>query len=503
MTCLPLRMRSIQAILLLFNLVLIAPVFAQDYDIVISNGRVMDPETGLDAIRNVGIRGEAVVAISDRTLHGETEVDATGLVVSPGFIDLHAHGQSARANEFQAMDGVTTALELESGVPDVAMFMATRAGNAVINYGASVSHGALRTWSMSEHEGDLDAMVAKMQEAGEATDELLGLLSDTLASGRYKELEPARYPVLWRRLEKGLTDGALGIGMPHAYYPGVAPDETFHLFAFAAEQGAPIYTHVKGMGVSGVQEVVSNAVATGAPLHIVHINSSSLSQYQTNLDVILGAQERGADITTEAYPYTAASTGIQSALFDDGWQEVMGISYGDIQWQDTGERLTEETFNKYREEGGVVIIHLMKPEWIKAILSDPRVMVASDGMPYAPGAHPRSAGTFSRFLGRYVRDQEMISLMGGLAKVTLMPAERLEAISPQMKRKGRIQIGSDADITIFSAENIIDTAEFEGGLSYSEGVQYVLVNGQFVVWDGELVEGARPGRGILGKKAVF
>ena len=253
---------------------------------------------------------------------------------------------------------------------------------------------------------------------------------------------------------------------------------------------------------AAVQEVVANAVATGASLHIVHINSSSLGTYKTNLGVILGAQERGADITTEAYPYTAASTGLQSALFDDGWQENMGISYGDIQWQDTGERLTEETFRKYRDEGGIVIIHIMKEEWIKDILSDPRVMVASDGMPYAPGAHPRSAGTFSRFLGHYVRDQEVISLMGGLAKITLMPAERLEAISPQMKRKGRIQIGSDADITVFSADKIIDTANFESDLSYSTGVQYVLVNGQFVVWDGELVEGARPGRAILGRNVV-
>ncbi|MBT8061295.1 MAG: amidohydrolase family protein, partial [Gammaproteobacteria bacterium] len=168
-----------------------------------------------------------------------------------------------------------------------------------------------------------------------------------------------------------------------------------------------------------------------------------------------------------------------------------------------GERLTEESFNKYREQGGIVIIHLMKPAWIKAILSDPRVMVASDGMPYAPGAHPRGAGTFARFLGRYVRDQELMSLIGGLTRMTLMPAQRLEAISPQMKRKGRIQIGSDADITIFSEEKIIDTADFESELSYSEGVRYVLVNGQFVVWDGELVEGARPGRAILGRAAVY
>ncbi|MBT5220775.1 MAG: amidohydrolase family protein [Woeseia sp.] len=479
-------------------------VIAQEsYDIVIVNGRVMDPETGLDAIRNVGIRGEAIVAITEGPITGDVVVDATGLVVSPGFIDLHAHGQSARANEFQAMDGVTTALELESGVPDLAQFIAMRSNDAVINFGASIAHGALRTWSMPEHEGNLNEIVARMVEEGGATDDLIDAFYATLAKGQYEELDPEHYPTLWRRLEQGLNDGALGVGMPHAYYPGVSHDEIFRLFEFAADHSTTIFTHVKGMGTTGVQEVVSNAVATGASLHIVHINSSSLWSYQTNLDIILGAQDRGADITTEAYPYTAASTSIESALFDEGWQETMRISYGDVQWQDTGERLTEETFNEYRKQGGIVIIHLMKPEWIKAILSDPRVMVASDGMPYAPGAHPRGAGTFSRFLGRYVRDQEVISLMGGLAKMTLLPALRLESISPQMKRKGRIQIGSDADITIFNEKKIIDTADFESELSYSDGVHYVLVNGQFVVWDSELVEGARPGRAILGRGAVF
>ena len=477
---------------------------AQDsYDIVILNGRVMDPETGLDAIRHVGIRGETIVAISQSPLSGTTEVDAKGLVVSPGFIDLHAHGQSARANEFQAMDGVTTALELESGVPDMQHFLGDRDGDAPINYGASISHGALRTWSMPEFAETIDRAAAASGAGGANREAALEAFYDALGQGRYQELDPERYPVLWERLAKGLGEGALGIGMPHQYYPGVSHDEIFRLFRFAAEQVVPIYTHVREMGVTGMQEVVANAIATGASLHIVHMNSSSLWSYQTNLDLILGAQERGADVTTEAYPYTAASTSIESAIFDEGWQEKLGISYGDIQWQDTGERLTEETFNRYREEGGVVIIHLMQEEWIKAQLSDPRVMVASDGMPYAPGAHPRSAGTFSRFLGRYVRDQEILSLMGGLAKVTLMPAQRLESIAPQMKRKGRIQLGADADITIFSAETIIDTADFEGELTYSEGVEYVLVNGQFVVWDGELVDGARPGRAILGRKVVF
>lgn len=483
---------------------LLVPALAQNsYDVVIANGRVMDPETGLDAIRHVGIRGQSIVAISKEPLQGQTVVDASGLVVAPGFIDLHAHGQSARANDFQAMDGVTTALELESGVIDMQSFLTRREDDAVINYGASIAHGALRTWAMPEYADTFSEAVVDVREAGQVDPDVWYRLYEIAEQGSYEELDSQHYPELWKRIAEGLQGGALGIGMPHQYYPGVSYDEIFRLFQFAANHEAPIYTHVRDMGIAPMQEVIANAVATGASLHIVHMNSSSLWDYQTNLDLILGAQERGADISTEAYPYTAASTSIQSAIFDDGWQEKLRISYADLQWQDTGERLTEKTFDQYREEGGVLIIHMMKPEWIQAVMADPRVMVASDGMPYAPGAHPRSAGTFSRFLGRYVREQGVLPLMDGLRKITLMPADRLAGIAPQMKRKGRLQLGADADITIFDPTHIIDTAGFEDDLSYSEGVEFVLVNGEFVVRDGALVGGARPGQPVLGRQIVF
>ncbi|HSG46974.1 MAG TPA: amidohydrolase family protein, partial [Longimicrobiales bacterium] len=316
---------------------------AQPYDIVLAGGRVMDPETGLDAVRWVGIRGETVAAISAEPLEGRTVIDATGLVVAPGFIDLHAHGQSARANEYQAMDGVTTALELESGVPDMAAFLARRGGDAVVNFGATIGHGAARTWVMPQYAPELEAALAAGRSAGQDDAQGWMRLYDAAAAGRYEALAPDQYPALWARLEAGLRAGALGIGMPHQYYPGVTRDEIFRLFQFAALQGAPIYTHVREMGVAPIQEVVANAVATGASLHVVHLNSSSLWDYRTNIDLILGAQERGADITTEAYPYTAASTALQSTIFDEGWQDRLRISYGDLQWQDTGERLTEET----------------------------------------------------------------------------------------------------------------------------------------------------------------
>lgn len=468
------------------------------YDVVIANGRVIDPETGLDGIRHVGIVGDRIAAISTGPLDGTTVIDAAGLVVSPGFIDLHAHGQSARANEFQALDGVTTALEMEGGVPEVAAFLRDREGDATVNYGATVAHMAARTAAMPEYAAAIEAMREQMEREG--APEIIESMQALQRAG-YETLEPEHYGALEAELLRGLREGALGFGVPHQYYPGANHDEIFRVFEMAAKYEAPIFTHVRGMNIAAMQEVIANAAATGAPLHIVHVNSMSLWNIATVLDLIAGAQARGVDVTTEAYPYTAASTGLESSIFDDGWQERLQISYGDIQHQDTGERLTEETFRRYREEGAIVIIHMMKPEWIELAMKTPFVMVASDGMPYAPGAHPRSAGTFARFMGRYVRELELMPLIDAVAKVSTMPAKRLEAFSPQMTRKGRIQVGADADITIFDPGTILDTATFEEDLSASVGVQHVLVNGVAVVRDGELVAGARPGRAVVGRYA--
>jgi Amidohydrolase family len=261
-----------------------------------------------------------------------------------------------------------------------------------------------------------------------------------------------------------------------------------------------VFTHVREGNIAAIQEVMADAAITGASLHIVHINSMALADIKVALDMVATAQKQGLDITTELYPYTAGSTSLRSVIFDPGWQERLKISYGDLQWVATGERLTEESFNRYRgEQDGTVIIHMMKPEWIKMGIQAPFTMIASDGMPYAPGAHPRSAGTFSRVLGRYVREQNTLSLMAALSKMTIRPAKRLEGIAPVMRFKGRIQVGCDADITVFNPNKIIDTATFEKGLSFSEGIQHVMVNGTFVVKDGKTVSGVYPGRAIVGK----
>ena len=454
----------------------------------------MDPESGLDAVRYVGISGDQVSEISTQPLEGRTVVDVRGLVVAPGFIDLHAHGQTNEANEFQVHDGVTTALELETGMPFVGAFIRSREGKALINFGATVGHGMLRTTVMPDFEAVGDRVRTELEARLFENADYLALMK-----GAYERLYSDGLARLKAKLELGLREGSLGIGMEHQYFQGATREEIYRVFQWAEGWEVPIFTHVRAMGIDAMQEVIANAAATGASLHIVHVNSMSLGELPTVLELIAGAQQRGLDVTTDAYPYTAASTFLQSSIFDEGWQERLQISYEDLQWQDTGERLTKENFESYRGKGGIVIIHMMKPEWIGLAMRTPFVMVASDGMPYAPGAHPRSAGTFSRVLGRYVREQGVLKLMEALRKMTLMPARRLEGIAPSMTNKGRVKVGADADITVFDPDKVLDTATFEKGLSFSKGIEHVLVNGTFVVREGETVTGAKPGRAVLGR----
>ena len=491
-------------IVLLALLVFAAGASAQPrYDVLIEGGRVIDPETGLDAVRHVGVVGDRIASVSTAPLSGSladggVRIDASGLVVAPGFIDLHAHGQSTDANRYQARDGVTTALELEWGYPSVGDWLAARKGQAIVNFGASASHGMTRSLVIPEIGDRIDPNTLDRAAAGSNP---LRDFQTVASEGFYLQLARSEMPRLRERLQRSLEEGALGIGMAHQYYPGADHVEIFQIFKFAASMRVPIYTHVRSMTVAAMQEVVANAAATGAALHIVHVNSMSLHNLPTVLDLIGSAQRRGIDVTTEAYPYTAGSTGIQSAIFDEGWQDRLGISYGDVQWEATGERLTAENFERYRSEGGTVILHVMTEEMVDLAMATPFVMVASDGMPYAPGAHPRSAGTFARVLGRYVRERGTLDLPLAIRKMTLMPAQRLETASPAMQRKGRIQVGADADITIFDPDTVVDTATFESGPAFSVGIPHVLVNGSFVVRDGENVVGAFPGRAVIGRYA--
>ncbi len=450
-----------------------------NYDLVISGGRVMDPESKLDAVRNIGIRDGKIAAISTSPLSGKTAIDAKALVVAPGFIDLHEHGQDARNYQFQARDGVTTSLELEVGTDDVDKWYAAREGKALINYGVSIGHIPVRMAVMHDTASWIPTADAARRVA--TPDDMKQML----------EL-----------MEHGFHEGALAEGMGINYTPAATHQEIIEMFRVAAKYGASVHVHMRYSGVkepttglAALEEVIAVSAETGAPLHVVHITSMELKATPDAIAMIEGARRHSIDVTTENYPYTAGSTSIESTVFDPGWQEAQGITYKDLQWAATGERLTAETFEKYRKEGGVVVIHSIPEEDVRIALANPNIIVASDGMRITgPKVHPRGQATFARVLGHYVREEKVLDLMTALRKMTLLPAQRLEKHAPMFHDKGRIRVGADADITIFDANRIIDKATFTDPLEYSEGIQVVLVNGMPVVKDGQLVEGVTPGR---------
>jgi len=454
---------------------LAAPVLAQQYDIVLANGRVMDPESNLDGVRNVGIRGGKIGAVSESALQGRVVVDVRGLVVTAGFIDLHSHGQTPENYGFKARDGVTTALELEVGVNPVSAWYGARESRALINFGATSGH--------------IPARMAVMHDSGQF------LPRDAAVTNT---ATPEQVRQILELVRQGLDAGALGIGLGIAYVPKTSRAEILELFQLAAERRVPIYVHMRNAGplepgaIDALQEVLADGAATGAAVHIVHITSMGLRETPVLMTMIQGAQRRGLDVTTEAYPYTAAMTDLSSAVFDTGWQEHLGgISYGDLQWALTGERLNADTFVRYRKQGGMVVIHSIPEEIVRLAVGRPLVMIASDGVLENGKGHPRGAGTFARVLGRYVREQHAIELMDALRKMSLMPAQRLG-----IQSKGRLQVGADADITVFDAARVIDRATFDNPAQYSDGIPYVLVNGAFVVQNSELQGQATPGRGL-------
>jgi N-acyl-D-aspartate/D-glutamate deacylase len=452
---------------------------ASGYDIVIANGRVMDPESGLDAVRNVGISAGKIRVISVESLKGKTVLDANGLVVAPGFIDLHEHAQEPRNYQFQAHDGVTTSLELEVGTDDVDGWYAQREGKALINFGVSAGHIPVRMKVMHDPGNFLPT--------GDAA---------------HRQATPQEVEEIKNQIHHGLERGALAVGMGINYTAAAAHDEIVEVFRVAAAENASVHVHLRHAGLKepttglvGIEEVIAAAASTGAPLHVVHITSMGLKNTPQLIAMVRGSQSRGLDVTTECYPYTAGSTNLESAIFDPGWQERQGITYKDIQWSKTGERLTAESFEKYRKEGGLVVIFSIPEAAVRTAIADPMVMIASDGVPVTGAkVHPRGQGTFSRVLGHYVREEKTLDLMTALRKMTLMPAQRLQKRAPAFKDKGRIREGADADITVFDPQRVIDKATFDDPLQYSSGIQFVLVNGVPVVSNGELVEGVFPGR---------
>lgn len=465
-------------------------------DIVYAGVRAIDPETGLDAVRNIAVNGDRIVAVSRASLKGRRTIDARGLVAAPGFIDIHSHATTREAAGYQAKDGVTTRLELEIGTWPVSAWYRAKQGRELLNYGTSVGHTAVR-YFIQKGEGatGLAALRDPMEKFGakEAGEPLSDAASLRLAA----------------LLDQGLDEGAIGIGSGTQYAPGISRREMLDVTAAAARSATCLFTHIRygnlvepDSAFEAVQENMANAAATGACVHVAHINSMAMRDAPFMAALIAGARRRGVDITTEIYPWGGSVDSVRSHFFDPGWEKRWGVSVGDLQSRSTGKRLTQAEFDALRAgtADDRVIMHMNSEATIAALLRDPSVMVVSDGGRIeGANGHPRSAGTFARLLGHYVRETKTVDLAEALRKITLMPAQRLEAFVPAMKRKGRLQPGMDADIVIFDPRTVGTRATYGDAARYSEGFLYVMVNGVLVVDRGKLVDAVSPGRPIFSK----
>ncbi|NIR45338.1 MAG: amidohydrolase family protein [Gemmatimonadetes bacterium] len=443
-------------------------------DIAIVRGRVVDPASGTDRVTNVVIEGERIVGITDGPVTAERVIDASGLVVAPGFIDILARITPAREPQrYKIKDGVTTVINMHGGPVDIeAYYGAFAADGSLVNYGTTVGHTGLRA------------------AAG--------------ARDRYAPATPEQIAEMQRAAGLAIEAGALGIGFGINYVPGSSYEEIIAMFEVASRYVVPAHVHSRYKGsvfpetiVQSVQELIAAAAITGASTQVVHLASSGVGSMAAALDMIEGARRHGIDIMADIYPYQANSTRLESALYDPGWQERFGgITYDSIMLVETGERLNEETFEYWREKGATIITFFIPKDEMLMALRHPHVMVASDGIIVDGKGHPRGAGTFARAVGRFVREEGYLTLMEALRKVTIMPAQRLEDTAPSMRQRGRLSVGAYADITIFDPNTLIDRATYREPARYSEGVRYVLVNGQLVLERGAFVQAAAPGKAI-------
>jgi N-acyl-D-glutamate deacylase len=483
------------------------------YDLVINGGRVLDPASGLDAVRSLGIEAGKIAEISATPLEGREAIDARGQIVGPGFIDYHAHGGTLLSGRLQAFDGVTTAIEAEVGQLPVSM-----AYEKAAQEGRATNYGWTASWGL-----------ARMQVLGGiATDGSMRAFKRGTRNDRWTgQASPEEEKKILELVEGGLKDGALGIGLINGYAPHVPHAEIRALSRLAARYGVPIMTHPRFWGgadpggdIAATQEIISNAITTGAHWYICHI---SLASVETSQGMIAAARKAGAHIDVEALVSETGSTFLGADFLAP--EELPHFSRGfipsDILYY--GEPIPdEEELIRLRETDPTALIFLLHRDSVNNLahratqrksFDFPRTILASDGMPwqdrqgnYIPGdtwplpaeawAHPRSQATFTRFLELWVREWREFTLMDAFRLGAYNPARALEEEVPALKLKGRIQIGADADLLVFNLDEIDVRATLKDPVPHTEGMRYVLVHGVPIIREGKLDLQATPGQPV-------
>jgi len=495
-------------------------VQAKDFDLVILNGRVMDPESGLDGIRNLGIKEGKIAVISKKAIDGKEKIDASGHVVAPGFIDGHAHTTDIPLGQKALLrDGVTTAMELEGGALPVDKWYAKLAGKSQTNYGASVGASAART--------------AVFDPNYLSTTPSADIIYD-MFSGAHVTLDTytrvptdAQIKQILALVEEGLKQGGLGVGVTPGYIVnGYSSQEVIGVQKLAGKYGR--FSHVHGRfssqvppatGILSFQEFIASAGAYGGGLILAHFTAQALDLTKPTIEWVEALRAKGAPVILELYPYNygASGTGVGADyLKPDNYQKNMGRSYGDIINTATGERLTKQTYEALLKSNpfSPVLFYNAKEEDMLAGLAHPTSLIGCDCFYFTDeqgkfisdwdtpfesvNTHPRSVGAHGKVL-RLTREKKLMPLMTAISKMSYLYADFLANNGvPQMENKGRIKVGADADLTIFDPDTVRDNSSLDKGKNAlpTTGIPYVVVNGTIVVKDSKVLKGVYPGQPI-------
>ncbi|KAB3534366.1 amidohydrolase family protein [Alkaliphilus pronyensis] len=443
------------------------------YDLKIINGTVLDFETNKGKNCSIGIKDGVITCIGDCPQSAKQELDAEGKTVSPGFIDIHMHEEvfdTSKANSSYDISnsmllmGVTTCVAGNCGnnrqsLDDFIGFIEKY--GAPVNYLSFIGHNFLR--------------------------------NSVGSTDRYKKSSPSQIEKMQKTVIDSVNKGAVGISFGLEYSPGVDMEEILTLCNAVEKKNLLLSAHYRKdakYAIDSINELIDVAKLSGFPMEISHLGScSAYGQMTEALNTIEKNINAGVDISADCYPYDAFSTFIGSAVFDDGCFQLWNKSYDSILLTEEpyrGVRCNEELFYRVRKEypNMLVVAFVMNEEEVVEAIKSPFVMVASDGLFRDGQGHPRAAGSFPRVLGRFVRDNNYLSLIDAVKKMTIMPATRLG-----LSNKGSIKEGYDADIVIFDPKTIKDTATYENPKDKPLGIDYVIVNGRIAVENNNIING--------------
>ncbi len=450
---------------------------------LIKNGLVIDPANRVQSVLNVLIEDGKIGAVTEREPEADETVDASGRVVAPGFIDIHMHEDPLNADGTLYRDedtaifscmlrmGVTTAIGGQCGInahaPGKYLDIIDKDG-AAVNVGMFAGHAFLR------------------EEAGHAD--------------KYTRVSEDEMRAMERSAARALDDGCLGVSFGIRYTPGIDAEELLRTAAPCRSDGKLIAAHIRDDAanvVPAAREFFDAARALGLAAQLSHIGSmGGFGQMRALLRFADACRAGGLDAACDCYPYTAFSTAIGSATYDDGWRERYGCGYEAVEICEgkyRGMRCTEDIFKEVRAQNPecLTVCYVMAEADIDMAFAHPNVMAASDGIMNRGQGHPRAAGAFPRLFAEYVR-RGRLTQYEAVRKASAMPAERLG-----LKNKGRLSPGADADIVIFAPEKIRDRATFMEPTLAPEGIDSVWIGGKPAARNGRVVNG-RLGRSVRG-----